>query len=245
MKKLVILFAGVLIFQGHLWAQDPAATEDWSKKPPKVESKRNGCPPSDAIVLFKKSGDLKNWVGRNGDAAWKTMCNKMTVNGTGDIRTREAFGDCQLHVEFRTPKGENDLEGQGKGNSGVYIQQRYEVQVLDSYENETYYNGQAGSVYKQSPPLVNSSRKPGKWQSYDIIFKAPVFADDGSLVKPAFITVLHNGVLIQDNFEIQGASVYAGTPSYQPHGEAPLLLQDHGNKVQYRNIWIRKLNSSR
>jgi len=164
----------------------------------------------------------------------------MTVNGTGDILTKEKFGNCQLHVEFRTPSKVNG-DGQGRGNSGVYIQSLYEVQVLDSYINETYYNGQAGSVYKQSPPLVNASRKPGKWQVYDIVFHAPKFASDGSVTKPASVTVFHNGVLIQDHFELKGATTYAGIPKYQAHGDMPLLLQDHGNPVSYRNVWIRKL----
>jgi len=221
-------------------AQDPKLTEDWTRKPAVITPGCKDAPPSDAIILFRKSKDLSNWAGRSGPAKWKTGCRKMTVNGTGDILTKEKFGDCQLHVEFRTPS-KVVSEGQGRGNSGVYIQTLYEVQVLDSYINETYYNGQAGSVYKQSPPLVNASRKPGKWQVYDIVFHAPKFATDGSVAKPASVTVFHNGVLVQDHYELTGPTTYAGYPKYVKHGDMPLLLQDHGNTVSYRNVWIRKL----
>jgi hypothetical protein len=240
MKKIaVLLFAGCLSSLSML-AQDPAATEDWTRKPSVITAGCNQAPPSDAIILFRKAKDLTNWVGRSGPAKWKTSGRKMTVNGTGDIMTKEKFGDCQLHVEFRTPS-KVISEGQGRGNSGVYIQTLYEVQVLDSYINETYYNGQAGSVYKQSAPLVNASRKPGKWQAYDIVFHSPKFAADGSLTKPATVTVFHNGVLIQDHFELKGPTTYAGYPKYEKHGDMPFLLQDHGNPVQYRNVWIRRL----
>lgn len=240
MKKITILFAAMCLSGALASAQDPKVTEDWTRKPTVITPGCENAPPSDAIVLFGKARDISNWVGRSGPAKWKTGCRKMTVNGTGDILTKEKFGDCQLHLEFRTPSKVSG-EGQGRGNSGVYIQTLYEVQVLDSYINETYYNGQAAAIYKQSPPLVNSSRKPGKWQTYDIVFHAPRFAADGSLAKPAFVTVLHNGVLVQDHFEIKGATGYAGFPKYDAHGDMPLLLQDHGNPVQYRNVWIRKL----
>jgi hypothetical protein len=232
---ILLSFSGILAF-----AQDPALTEDWSHKPTVITPGCHRNPPSDAIVLFRKGKDISNWTGNSGPAKWKTGFRKMTVNGTGSITTKDKYGDCQLHVEFRTPakvKG----DGQGRGNSGVYIQSLYEVQVLDSYNNETYYNGQAGAIYKQSPPLVNDCRKPGKWQAYDIIFHAPKFAADGSLVKPATVTVLQNGVLVQDHFELKGPTVYAGYPKYEAHGDKPLMLQDHGNPVSYRNIWIRKL----
>lgn len=240
MNKLLLLIVAGSLSAAAAQAQDPKLTEDWSKKPAIVNPGCEKTPPSDAIVLFGKAKDLSNWVGRSGDAKWKTSCRKMMVNGTGDILTREKFGDCQLHIEFRTPRKVIG-EGQGRGNSGVYIQTLYEVQVLDSYENETYYNGQAGSLYKQSPPLVNASRKPGKWQVYDIVFHAPRFTADGTLTRPASVTVLHNGVLVQDHFELKGPTTFAGYPKYEAHGDMPLLLQDHGNPVQYRNVWIRKL----
>jgi hypothetical protein len=160
--------------------------------------------------------------------------------GAGDIITRRSFGDIQLHLEFRTPelvKG----EGQGRGNSGVYLQNRYEVQVLDCYENRTYSNGQTGAIYKQTLPLVNACRKPGEWQSYDILFTAPRFNADGILLTPARITVIHNGVVIQLNTEIKGPTEYIGLPVYQAHGKAPLKLQDHGDLVSFRNVWVREL----
>jgi hypothetical protein len=163
------------------------------------------------------------------------------VKGTGDIRTTRRFGDCQLHVEWRTPPVATG-EGQGRGNSGVFLQERYEVQVLDSFDNRTYSNGQAASIYKQHIPLVNASRPPGEWQTYDIIYTAPRFADDGTVRRPAYMTVLHNGVLAQQHVEVKGTTVYIGQPRYEPHGAAePLRLQDHGDPVSYRNIWIREL----
>jgi len=240
MNKFITLIAAAGLVFSSAVAQDPSATEDWTHKPPVVNPGCKNNPPSDAIILFGKAKDLSNWVGRSGPAQWKTFCRHMTVNGTGDIMTKEKFGDCQLHVEFRTP-AKVIGEGQEQGNSGVYIQSLYELQVLNSYDNETYYNGQAGSMYKQSAPLVNASKKPGKWQVYDIVFHAPRFADDGSLTKPATITVIHNGVLVQDHFELKGPTLYAGTPKYEKHGEMPFLLQDHGNPVKYRNVWIRRL----
>jgi len=239
-KKSILLLAAIGLCHSFAQSQDPKLTEDWTRKPTVITPGCKQGPPSDAIILFGKAKDISNWVSRTGPAKWKTGCRKMKVNGTGDILTKEKFGDCQLHVEFRTPS-KIISEDQGRGNSGVYIQSLYEVQVLDSYQNETYYNGQAGSVYKQSPPLVNASRKPGKWQAYDIVFHAPRFAADGSVTKPASITVFHNGVLVQDHFELKGPTVYAGYPKYEAHGDMPLLLQDHGCLVQYRNVWIRKL----
>ncbi len=240
--KLVIFSLAIFAIPLVLKAQDPKLTEDWSRKPPVIEAGKNMKPPSDAIILFKKNKDIINWTNRAGEpAGWKNNCRKMTTSQTGDIITSQEFGDCQLHVEWRTPRKVVG-EGQGRGNSGIYLQTLYEVQVLDSYENETYYNGQAGAIYKQSAPLVNACRKPHKWQYYDIVFRAPRFNKDGSLNSPAVVTVFHNGVIIQDHFELKGPSVYGGYPKYTPHQEKmPLLLQDHGNPVQYRNIWIREL----
>jgi hypothetical protein len=241
MNKLILLFAAACLWGSFSYAQDPKLTEDWSHKPVVVTPGCRQSPPSDAIILFRKAKDLSNWISSSsGPAKWKTGCGKMTVNGTGDIKTKEKFGDCQLHVEFRTPSKVVGTS-QGRGNSGVYIQTLYEIQVLDSYINETYYNGQAASVYKQSPPLVNASRRPGKWQTYDIVFHAPRFADDGNVTAPATVTVFHNGVLVQDHFQITGPTAYVGYAKYEKHGDMPFLLQDHGNPVQYRNVWIRKL----
>ncbi|MEE8306936.1 MAG: family 16 glycoside hydrolase, partial [Gammaproteobacteria bacterium] len=163
------------------------------------------------------------------------------VPGTGDIRTRQSFSNMQLHIEWRTP-AEIEGKAQGRGNSGVILMERYEIQVLDSFKNSTYANGQAGSVYKQHIPLVNAARGPGEWQSYDIIFAAPRFSDTGRIAEPARVTVLHNGVLIQNNVSIQGPTVFVGAPSYEAHGAAPIRLQDHRNPVSFRNIWVRRLS---
>lgn len=213
---------------------------------PTVEPKiiNPGPPPSDAIVLFDGK-NLSKWKSvKGGKAKWTVEDGAMIVNGTGSIVTKQEFGDCQLHVEWATP-AEVKGEGQGRGNSGIYLQGRYEIQVLDSYNNKTYFHGQAGAVYKQHAPLVNASRKPGEWQTYDIIFHAPRFDDNGKLVSAARVTVLHNGVLVQDNTEIYGATSFSEEPKYEPHPlKQPLLLQDHHNPVRFRNIWIRPLNQS-
>ncbi len=201
-----------------------------------------GRPPSDAVVLFDGK-DLSHWSHKDGSPAkWKVEQGYAEVVAkTGNIYTPEAFGDCQLHVEFAEPvppKGES----QERGNSGVFLMGLYEIQVLDSYENKTYADGQAASVYGQYPPLVNASRPPGQWQSYDIVFHGPRFDKDGKLLRPARVTVLHNGVLVQDNVELTGPTAHKARPPYSPQPEKlPLALQDHGNSVRYRNIWIREL----
>jgi hypothetical protein len=204
-----------------------------------------GRAPSDAVVLFDGK-DLSKWSHKDGGAAkWKVENGYAEVVAkTGYIYTREAFGDCQLHVEFSEPlpaKGES----QERGNSGVFLMGLYEIQVLDSYENKTYADGQASAVYGQYPPLVNASRAPGQWQSYDIIFHGPRFAKDGKLLRPARVTVLHNGVLVQDNVEPTGPTAHGERPPYKAHAEKlPLGLQDHGDSVRYRNIWIRELKTT-
>jgi hypothetical protein len=196
-------------------------------------------PPADAIVLFDGK-DLSQWTGGE---KW------IIKDGYGvcqsEITTKRPFGDCQLHVEWATP-AEAKGQGQGRGNSGVYLMGLYELQILDSYENETYFDGQAGSIYKQRPPLVNASRKPGEWQSYDIVFKAPRFSSDGKLLKPAYITALHNGVLILNHFEIVGETAYRRPPKYNAHPpKLPLQIQFHGSPLKFRNIWIRELEDER
>jgi len=202
----------------------------------------NADPPSDAVVLFN-GRDLSHWRSDDGSPAkWIIRDGYVEVKpGAGSISTIEKFGDVQVHIEWATPsvvKG----EGQERGNSGVFLMGRYEVQVLDSYQNETYYHGQAGAVYKQYPPLVNASRKPGDWQAYDIIFHAPRFDEMGKVVDRARMTVLHNGVLIQNNVEVYGVTYNDRAPVYLPHApQESLALQDHGNPVRYRNIWIRRL----
>jgi len=201
-----------------------------------------GPPPSDATILFDGK-DLSQWRGAkpNEPAKWKLGDGFMEVNGTGPISTKQEFGDCQLHVEWATP-AEVKGEGQGRGNSGVFLQSRYELQVLDSWNNKTYFHGQAGSIYKEYAPLVNVSRKPGEWQTYDVIYHAPRFDSNGGVEKAATITVLQNGVLVQDNVEIKGHTAHVGVHKYESHPlKQPLMLQDHHNPVRYRNIWIRQL----
>lgn len=192
-------------------------------------------PPSDAIVLFDGK-NLDAWV--NGEK-WIIQDGIATAKG-GGIYTKQQFGDCQIHLEFATPSKVQG-SGQGRGNSGVYIMGRYEVQILDSYQNETYFDGQCGAIYKQQPPMVNASRGPGEWQSFDIFFTAPRFHSDGSMKKPAFLTVVHNGVLIHNHVELSGGTSWSEPPRYSSHPERqPLHLQFHGNPVQFRNIWIRE-----
>lgn len=243
----ISLFVSVLFFFSLLNCTgqeeiDPKLTEVWEPVPEIVTPGNGTQPPSDAIILFDGS-DLSKWKSeKSSTPTWRVADGVMTaVPDSGGILTKQGFGDCQLHVEFRTPfpaKG----EGQDRGNSGVYLQNRYEVQVLDSYDNRTYSNGQAGSIYKQYIPLVNVCRKPGEWQTYDIIFTAPRFNADSSLHTPGFLTVLQNGVLIQNHVELKGTIEYRGQPKYKMHGEKePVFLQEHGHLVSYRNIWIREL----
>lgn len=195
-----------------------------------------GGPPSDAIVLFDGK-DLSQWEG--GDK-WKIEEGYAITTG-GGITTKQGFGDCQFHIEFASPS-EVKGSGQGRGNSGIYFMGIYEVQVLDSYENQTYFDGQCGSIYKQFPPLVNACRKPGEWQAYDIIFSAPKFDDQGKVKKPAYLTVLHNGVLVQNHSELLGGTFYDKPPSYTAHADKlPIHLQFHGDPVRYRNIWLREI----
>ncbi len=222
---------------------DPTLTEIWSPVPKIVTpGKTSQDAPSDAIVLFNGK-DFSAWNGKGGKPVeWTIADNAMTVKGgSGEIISKQGFGDCQLHIEWRTPsvvKG----EGQGRGNSGIFLMSKYELQVLDSYNNKTYSNGQAGSIYKQLVPLVNASKAPGEWQTYDIIFTAPRFATDGRLQSQARITVIHNGVLIQNNQAIWGGTEYIGIAEYKPHSmKESLVLQDHGDAVSFRNIWIREL----
>ena len=198
--------------------------------------------PSDAVILFD-GRDFSNWEGDKGQPiGWSLDNGAMVVKGgTGGIKTKRGFGDCQLHIEFRTPAVVQG-EGQGRGNSGIFLMGTYELQVLDNYNNKTYVNGQAGSIYKQLPPLVNACRPPGEWQTYDIIFTAPRFYSDGRLQSQARITVLHNGVLVQNNTTLWGSTEYIGSPVYKKHADKlPLMLQDHGNPVAFRNIWVREL----
>ena len=201
-----------------------------------------GKPPSDAVVLFDGS-NLAQWLDKDGGPAkWKVENGFMeVVPKTGNIHTKGSFGDCQLHVEFAEPVPPRG-ESQDRGNSGVFLMGEYEIQVLDSYENKSYEDGQAAAVYGQYPPLVNASRPPGQWQTYDIVFHGPRFDAAGKLHRPARATVFHNGVLVQDNVELSGPTAHGERPPYKPAPDkAPLALQDHGSLVRFRNIWIREL----
>ena len=239
----VLVAAPAFAQNGADAARDPKKTEVWTPVPATVATPP-GRAPSDAIVLFDGK-DVSAWESEQGGRVpWKVADGAMTVvPGSKGIRTRQRFCDVQLHVEWRTPTDTKGFEGQNRGNSGIFLQELYELQVLDSYSNPTYANGQAGSIYKQAMPLVNASRAPGEWQAYDILWKAPRFSAGGGLASPARITVLHNGVLVQDNTEITGWTVHAEVARYQPHADRlPLVLQDHAHPVRYRNIWVRELN---
>lgn len=214
-------------------------------RPPVVAPGPEGppaAPPSDAMVLFDGSGLEAFQAEQGGPALWLTREGYLEiVPGTGSIVTRRRFRDIQLHIEWATPAPPSG-EGQNRGNSGVFLMSRYEIQILDSYQNDTYPDGQAAALYGQVPPLVNASRPPGAWQSYDIVFRAPRFARDGTVLEPARVTVLHNGVLVHDAVPFQGRTVHQRRAAYEPHPDSmPLLLQDHGNPVRFRNIWVREL----
>lgn len=201
-------------------------------------------PPSDAIVLFD-GRSLEAWRSAKSSsepARWRVAGDYMeVVAGTGNIATAQGFGDVQLHIEWMSPLPV-ESEGQGRGNSGVFLMSIYEIQVLDSYENPTYADGQAGAIYGQYPPLVNASRPPGEWQTYDVVFHRPHFDDGGSLTRKARMTILHNGVLVQDDAVLTGPTAHKERPPYTKHADRlPLVLQDHGNPVRFRNVWLREL----
>ena len=240
---IVCMAVSVTNVKGQENRGDPKLTEVWYPEPKVVTPGKTAADaPADAIVLFDGKNTLA-WTDKEGGTVkWTIENGALTVVGrTGDIKTKQKFGDCQLHIEWRTPV---EVKGtsQGRGNSGVLIMGRYELQVLDSYNNRTYSNGQAASMYKQYPPMVNACRPPGEWQTYDIIFFAPRFNADSTINQPARITVIHNGVLVQNNVTLWGGTRYIGIPVYEKHGEKEsITLQDHGNPVSFRNIWIREL----
>lgn len=212
----------------------------WTVPPVITPGVIEGQPPSDAIILFDGS-DLSKWS--NADH-WKVE-EGVIISGRGDIKSNDEFGDCQLHIEWSAPV-EAKGSGQGRGNSGIFFMNIYEIQVLDSYQNETYPDGQAGGIYKQTPPMVNAMRPPGQWNVYDILWTAPRFHDDGSLKSPAYITALHNGVVVLNHFELQGDTPYHRPPKYKQHAATgPIRLQDHGNPVRFRNIWVRPMQPAK
>lgn len=257
-KKLINAFILISLICGFVQAQQPVqkALEGDKITPgmtevmePAVKIIQPGAAqadaPSDAIVLFNGTDINSEWEDSEGaPSKWIVKDGALIcVKGSGVIKTKRKFSNFQLHIEWKTP-AEISGNGQGRGNSGVFLQELYEIQVLDSYDNPTYRHGQAGSLYKQYAPLVNASRKPGEWQTYDIIYTAPTFNNDTiTYFTPPRVTVLHNGVLIQNNVSLRGPTVYIGIPEYfvKKHGAASLVLQDHGNPVAYRNIWIREL----
>ena len=230
---LVAAFLAVLI-SNSVVADEWLSGIQWSQ-PQVICPGPPGGPPSDAVVLFDGS-DMSKW---NNAENWKVDDGVVTA-GEGMVTSKDVFGDCQVHIEWMADEKAKG-SGQGRSNSGVFLMGKYEVQVLDSYENETYYDGQCGAIYKQSPPLVNACRKPGQWQTYDVIWKAPQF-QEGKLVSPAFVTVLHNGVVVQNHFQMEGDTPFHRPPAYEPHADkGPISLQYHGNPVRFRNIWVREL----
>ncbi len=242
MKRFVV-FGLIVSFAmtALLLAEDWRSGIGWTKPPIVTPGAKPGDPPSDAVVLFDGK-DMSAWNG----GPWTVANGEMTVvPKTGDIRSKQNFGSCQLHIEFATPT-EVSGHGQGRGNSGVFFIDTYEVQILDSYDNETYYDGQCGGIYKQRPPLVNVCRKPGEWQSYDIVFNRPELKiEDGKVVevvRPGYITVFQNGVLVVNHHEIEGTTFWHTAPYYEAHpAVGPIRLQDHGNLTKFRNIWVREI----
>ncbi len=242
MKLLgLALFSTSALMAQQRDAEIPDLTSIYDVKVKVVESPVTGQPPSDATILFDGS-NFDAWEHLDGSPVkWKLVDGAMqVVGGSGNIRTKQKFEDVQLHIEFATPS-EVKGNGQGRGNSGIFFQSRYEIQVLDNYQNETYANGQVGSIYKQHIPLANPSRKPGEWQTYDIIYTAPTYNEDGLIKTPARITALLNGVLVQNNVSLLGTTEYIGIPKLKVHGADAIMLQDHGNPTRFRNIWVRPL----
>ncbi|OWK40451.1 3-keto-disaccharide hydrolase [Fimbriiglobus ruber] len=221
-----VLFAAGEYKSGIVWPEPAVVTP----------GETPGAPPSDAVVLFDGK-DLSKW--NKGDN-W-VIADGIATSAKSDIQTKDSFGDCQFHLEFATPEKVSG-SGQGRGNSGIYFMGRYEVQILDSFNNPTYFDGQCASIYKQTPPMVNASRKPGEWQVYDILFEAPRFGEEDKVTKPAAVTVFHNGVAVQNHFELIGGTYYDRPAAYSKHPEKqPITLQFHGNPVRFRNIWIRDI----
>ncbi|MGA1543770.1 MAG: 3-keto-disaccharide hydrolase [Saprospiraceae bacterium] len=242
MKLLgLALFSTSALMAQQRDAEIPDLTSIYDVKVKVVESPVTGQPPSDATILFD-GANFDAWEHLDGSRVkWKLVDGAMqVVGGSGNIRTKQKFEDVQLHIEFATPS-EVKGNGQGRGNSGIFFQSRYEIQVLDNYQNETYANGQVGSIYKQHIPLANPSRKPGEWQTYDIIYTAPTYNEDGLIKTPARITALLNGVLVQNNVSLLGTTEYIGIPKLTVHGADAIMLQDHGNPTRFRNIWVRPL----
>lgn len=253
LRNLFVVAAATCVAQ-HTFAQqgDPKATEFYEPVPKVVTPGTGNAAPSDAIILFDGK-DLKEWVSvkdTNTMAKWTVNNGAFTVNkGTGNIQTKRSFLDYQLHLEWQIPANITG-SGQARGNSGLFLSSvgagdtGYEIQILDCYNNKTYVNGQTGSIYKQAIPLANACKKPGEWQTYDVIWTAPRFKENGEVASPGRVTVIHNGVLVQNNTEVKGITMYIGQPYYKKHGPTAIKLQDHGDKsepISFRNIWVREL----
>jgi hypothetical protein len=246
-KRIYYLLLFLVLTAPAAFAQKmkPEATEDWSRKPALVTPGKNSQAPSDAIVLFGGPQDLNKWEHLDGSPVkWKTQGEALVIEKDAtDIRTKQAFGSVQLHVEWKTPDPKED-QSNSRGNSGVFLMGLYELQIYESYQDMSriYYNGQVGSVYKQHIPLVNAALPPQTWQTFDIVFNAPVFKADKTLQTPAYLTVFHNGVLILNHVALKGPMQYQGLPQYTYHPDKlPLSLQEHDSRVSFRNIWVREL----
>lgn len=252
-KLLTLALLATAVASAQTNKPKPEDTEIWKPVPPVVTpGATNGAPPSDAIILFDgKNADEWVTVKDHSPTTWVVHDGVLTVSkdGRGNIETKRSFKNYQLHIEWRIPENITG-SGQARGNSGVFLASTgpgddgYELQVLDAYKNETYVNGMAGSLYKQSIPLANAARKPGEWNTYDVAWTAPTFNDDGTLKTPAYATVFWNGVLVDNHFELQGQTLYIGKPFYKKYDAAPLKLQAHGDKsepISFRNIWVREL----
>lgn len=245
---MIVLLAGV----AGSAVQEKYSVHDRTRPHPPVVTPgaQFGQPPSDAIILFDGK-NLSEWASdKGGEAKWEIVDDDYMVvpRKAGSIHTKRVFGNCQLHVEWRTPEGvPARVTDQSRSNSGVFLMGRYEIQVLDSYTdddyrtNHTYADGQAAAIYGSHPPMVNATRKPGAWQTYDIAFLRPLFDEKGKVIRKARVTVFHNGVCVHNNVEIEGTTAHKIKAKYTPHGEGPIGLQDHGNPIAFRNIWIRPL----
>jgi hypothetical protein len=257
MRKSILMLAACALLAASALAQEtpkpkPEDTEVWTPVPAIVTpGATDSAPPSDAIILFDGKNE-DEWVSAQDHTPAKWIVGDgvlLVAKGTGNIETKRSFKNYQLHVEWKIPTNITG-SGQARGNSGVFLASLgpgdagYELQVLDSYNNTTYVNGQAASIYKQNPPLVNANRKPGEWQTYDVVWTAPTFNADGSLKTPAYVTAFFNGVLVQDHFQLKGQTLYIGQPFYKAYDRAPIKLQAHGDKsepISFRNIWVREL----
>ncbi len=240
LPRTAAVLPALLLLAAPAFAQEYKSGIKWEEPKVVTPGSEPGAPPSDATILF----DGTNLDAFEGGDKW-TVENGYAQVGPANIKTKESFGDCQLHVEWATPEKVKG-NGQGRGNSGIFLMDRYEVQILDSFGNTTYFDGQASAVYKQSPPQVNASRGPGEWQSYDILFTAPRFDENGDLARPGFVTVLHNGVATHHHFELQGPTSFTAPAAYPKNhpAKAPIRIQNHGNPVRFRNIWIRELKTA-